>query len=89
MEEKVKQRINLFLNPEKVKKAKIMAIEENLSLSQLIDKALDTYSSQCRCRTVVHNHKNNKCKNLVNSNDEYCAECHDKAADETMRALGH
>ena len=36
-ESKTQQRVNLFLNPILVKKAKIQALKKGISLSQLID----------------------------------------------------
>lgn len=38
-----KQRVNLFLDPEIVKKAKIQAVEENATLSQIVEIALKKY----------------------------------------------
>jgi hypothetical protein len=40
-----KQRVNLFLDPEIVKKAKIQAVEENATLSQVVEIALKKYCS--------------------------------------------
>lgn len=40
---KDERRINLFLNPEIVKAAKIQALPEETSLSKLVDKALKQY----------------------------------------------
>lgn len=37
------QRVNLFLDPKIVEKAKIQAIKEKISLSELTDKALEAY----------------------------------------------
>ena len=38
-----KQRLTLFLNPETVKKAKIQALKEEISLSKFIDKVVEEY----------------------------------------------
>jgi len=38
-----KQRVNLFLDPDIVKKAKITAVEENKTLSQVVEIALKKY----------------------------------------------
>jgi predicted HicB family RNase H-like nuclease len=37
------QRVNLFLDPDVVLKGKMQALKERISLSQLVDKALDKY----------------------------------------------
>lgn len=42
-EQQEAQRVNLFLDPKLVEKAKIQAIKENVSFSKLVDKALDEY----------------------------------------------
>lgn len=43
MEDKQTQRVNLFLDPEVVLKAKVQSLKEKLSFSQLTDKALKEY----------------------------------------------
>jgi len=43
MATKGKQRITLFLDPDRVKYAKVQAVEEEISLSELFEKALDRY----------------------------------------------
>lgn len=40
----------------------------------------------CRCLTVQHNHPNNECGKKVTEIDGLCKECHDKAADEQLKA---
>jgi len=40
------QRVNLFLDPKIVEKAKIQSIREKLSLSELTNKALQAYCAR-------------------------------------------
>lgn len=40
------QRVTLFLKPDIVKKARAQAIEEETTLSKLVEKALDKYLPQ-------------------------------------------
>jgi hypothetical protein len=37
------QRVNLFLDPDNVLQAKVQALQENMSLSKLVDKAIALY----------------------------------------------
>jgi hypothetical protein len=45
-QEKQTQRVNLFLDPDIVLKAKVQALKEDVSLSKLVDKALAFYMEQ-------------------------------------------
>jgi hypothetical protein len=42
-QDKQSQRVNLFLNPDIVLQAKMQALQENMPLSKLVDKALALY----------------------------------------------
>jgi len=42
-QDKQTQRVNLFLDPDIVLQAKVQALQENVSLSKLVDKALAFY----------------------------------------------
>jgi len=37
------QRVNLFLDPDNVLQAKVQALQENIPLSKLVDKAIALY----------------------------------------------
>lgn len=51
---KVKQRVTLFLNPEIVKQAKAQALNEgDISLSKLVEKALERYLPKEVVVTIV------------------------------------
>ena len=43
-------------------------------------------AQQCRCTTAEHKHPNNRCPNPATTTDDYCQQCHDKAAKEAMDA---
>ena len=43
MTTKDKKRITLFLDPDRISQAKIQAVAEEISLSELVEKALDRY----------------------------------------------
>jgi hypothetical protein len=42
-QDKQAQRVNLFLDPDVVLQAKVQALQEKISLSKLVDKALTLY----------------------------------------------
>jgi len=51
MKESAKQQFNVYLQPELIRKVKYRALDDQLSLSDLVERALEDYLRQSRRKT--------------------------------------